>query len=665
MSGSLAGLGIEGLSVPPTSSVEREEGEDVEMGEAGGAQGEWQGFGDGDDERRNLPEEWRDGVEDYSEDDEWEYDEELDGDGDGDRKGSGDPGQTAQAPDEDASGQIDEPQFLDLDRTDAADQEIVDDDADSDWEDDPTGYSDAEALKSIHPPARPPAQQPSTPLDALGIHADPSLLAKSLKRSFSATDPDLLPPTLSNPNLPRPKRPRTTAFFSFFESLATYPELYLDLAKHLRIGDLLSLYAIQRDFHETLNGHLAHAMKSCARHHAPESAAVFAHAMYQGLCVADPARRPDPRNWAVARRVPGLRWLQMVCHRERVVRDILAALAREGHRTPRGMSLTLKKVWVVMDVATTAQRICVVHNEAWFTDQDCYNAQLFVMKLNMRFNEPLTGVGDDGLTRVMLGQRGLTPLCRLLKREAYFHEKDVLRLAIRYCYEAKPEHMQHNIFGIRARDVGRGHLEGWGLGKIHLFRIDELVMRESVRRRLNLDDHLLYMMLWGHVDPVTKEDIKATDEELYMSDTEDEARKWVAQQKALKQRRRELKQARRAGDADDDDGDDGDDTSSSASSAESSDEWEGIEMDPATVWETDDEDLPMESLFNDVRDSGAIGPSGWRRPREFGVEVGGDGDEEEEDEEYDDGDDWSGDDGDDEEDEDEDEEGEEDVDMDG
>jgi hypothetical protein len=655
MSGSFAGLGIEGLSAPPTSSVERE---DVEMGEAAEEKGGWQGFGDGEEGRRELPEEWRDGVEDYSEDEEWEYDEEV---GDGERKGAAE-GRTAKAPGEDAQEQVEEPQFLDLDRIDTADQEVIDDDADSDWEDDPTGYSDAEALKSMHAPAPPPTQQPS-PLDALGIHADPTVLAKSLKRSFSATDPDLLLPTLSNPNLPWPKRRRTTAPFPFFESLATYPELYLELCKHLRIADLLSLYAIQRDFHETVNGHLAHAMKSCARHHAPESSAVFAHAMYQTLCVSDPARRPDPRNWAVARRVPGLRWLQMVCHRERVVRDILAALAREGHRTPRGMALTLKKVWVVMDVATTAQRICLVHNEAWFTDQDCYNAQLFVMKLNMRFNEPLTGVGDDGLTRVMLGQRGLTPLCRLLKREAYFHEKDILRLAIRYCYEAKPQHKQFNIFGIRARDVGRGHLEGWGLGKIHLFRIDELVMRESVRRRLNLDDHLLYMMLWGHVDPVTKEDIKATDEELYMSDTEDEERKWVARQKALKQRKREAKQARRAGNADDDDDDD-DTTSSSDSSKESSDEWEGIEMDPATVWETDDEDLPMESLFNDVRDSGAIGPSGWRRPREFGVEVdGGDEEDEDEDEEYDDGDDWSGDEGDDE--EDEDEEGEEDVDMDG
>lgn len=327
------------------------------------------------------------------------------------------------------------------------------------------------------------------------------------------------------------------------------------------------------------------------------------------------------------------------------MRDILAALAREGHRMPADMSLTLKKVWVVMDVATTTQRISLVHNEAWFTDQDCWNAQCFVMKLNMRFNEPMTGVGDDGLMRVMLGQRGLTPLCRLLKREAFREDWEVLQAAVRYCYEVEPEHQGLPMFGIAARNIGKGHLEGWGKGKIHLFRIDELVMRESVRRRLDLDDHLLYMALWGHVDPVTMRDIRPSDEELYMSDEADADRAWRARRKV--ERREAARAVRlegaRLGAAD------VEMEESELDSEEENfvDEWAGIGVEEG--WLTEDEDGADESLFNDVRDSGAVGPSGWRKPKKDEYDT----DEDDSDAYEDDGGDDDGDD---------DEEGEEDED---
>jgi hypothetical protein len=49
-------------------------------------------------------------------------------------------------------------------------------------------------------------------------------------------------------------------------------------------------------------------------------------------------------NEGEVRRIPGLLWLQMVVDREIRVRDIIASLARRGHRLPAGAHLTLKEI---------------------------------------------------------------------------------------------------------------------------------------------------------------------------------------------------------------------------------------------------------------------------------------------------------------------------------
>lgn len=312
--------------------------------------------------------------------------------------------------------------------------------------------------------------------------------------------------------------------FSIFSELSNYLELFMELAKHLRINDLVSLYAISKDFNETLNGHLSHILKACATYQAPESSHIFVFTLYGSLCIRDPVGRPDPTNPAVARMVPSLRWLRMVIHREKCVRDILACMAREGHRMPKTMSLSMKKMWLTMDIPTSARRVQLMHNEKYWTDSDLYNIQMLVLKLDMRFNDPIEGPCDDGLRKLMLGQRGLTPLCQLLKRTRFTDPLEVLEACLRYSYWPRPEHRRLPILGVPANEVGRGHLEGWGVGKVHLYRPDELVMRESCRRNMNLKSHIYTMIAWGYVDAVTGENIKVTREEMYMSD-EDNMRK--------------------------------------------------------------------------------------------------------------------------------------------
>jgi len=142
-----------------------------------------------------------------------------------------------------------------------------------------------------------------------------------------------------------------------FSTIAVYPELAIEVAKHLPVHDLVSLYAISKPFHGVVNGHMAHCMRVCAEYNAPESARVFMFPLYENLCVSVPVCDSPLSIPAHTRKVPSLKWLQMVIYKERAVREILACMARQGHRMPKGMGFSLKKMWLTMEVATTSQRV--------------------------------------------------------------------------------------------------------------------------------------------------------------------------------------------------------------------------------------------------------------------------------------------------------------------
>lgn len=258
--------------------------------------------------------------------------------------------------------------------------------------------------------------------------------------------------------------------FNFFGKLSAYPEIMMELATHLRIRPFMYLYSISKDFHAIINGHLMHTMLRCAQKRAPESARIFAFPFYKNLCTPDPVGRPNPENPTEIKLVPGLKWLQMVYHRERVVRDILAFLAREGHRCPKGMSISLKKCWFTMDLSTSKRRGQLMHNQSFWTDIDLYNIQMFCVKLEMRLNDPIDGPGDDGLRRLLLGQRGLSVMWRMFRREILKTPLDLVKMAVRYVFYREPAKQGLPMFGIPPEEIGIGHLEGWGRGRIHLYR---------------------------------------------------------------------------------------------------------------------------------------------------------------------------------------------------
>ena len=340
-------------------------------------------------------------------------------------------------------------------------------------------------------------------------------------------------------------RPRRARRFDLIGALSQCTELAVEVGKHLRPADIVRLYSISRDFHGAISANLRSSVLAWAAVMAPSSARVYSSPVYCRWFVPDPAgrpvtaadrqlSRPQPGQARIdgqpalnrvegqVRLVPGLLWLQMVVNREIRVRDILATLARMGHRLPPGAHLTLKKMWLVMDAATTQARMLLMSDPDFFTNEDLYVAQLFMVKLVLAFNDPVFGPQSSTLMRLMLGQRGLSPLWALLRGKKYRSPDEIRELKLRY--DVGPEQVQVQqgmpLYGVEVDELGVVHFEGWGTGRDHLMRPDELVPLEAARRQLDLDKCVDEMLIYGHVDPATGNSLVPSLDEMYMSDDE-------------------------------------------------------------------------------------------------------------------------------------------------
>lgn len=323
----------------------------------------------------------------------------------------------------------------------------------------------------------------------------------------------------------------------------THTEIAVEVGKHVAVEDILTLYCVSRDFHISVRSYLLSSILAWIGHRAPEAGRAFPFKIYLDKLVADPEQRtlgghypgkgaagkPLPASRAdEVRVVPGLRYLQMVLVRDRCCREMVAMLARSGHRLPRTVHGTLLRLWVLMDLPTSFHRRAVLRCEAMWPDVDVYNAQLFFVKLAMHSNDPFFGPGTNDLVRLMLGQKGLYPLWQLLMHRKYVSVMEVIDLKTRYDLRMPPDtrppeerHKPRYVNDVPEAEVGIMHKEGWGThSKQHLMRPDELIPLEAVERGLNLRSHLRRMVDWGHIDYRTGANLVPTEEEMYISDEE-------------------------------------------------------------------------------------------------------------------------------------------------
>ena len=325
----------------------------------------------------------------------------------------------------------------------------------------------------------------------------------------------VLPRKANNP--PRSWHATKSTGFSVFNALLRHPELTLEFSKQLDIEDLISLYAISKEFHLLVNGRFTTMILGQSNAKAPESSKTFIFRCYKSLCMRDPARRPNETKPDELRFIPSFRWLRMILFREAVVDDILGSLAVEGHRLPKRTRLTIKKIWFTIDISDNARRIGLMHNTTFWSNKDLFLATMFFIKLDMRLTHPTAGNGEIGLRKMLLGQRSLSILAKVLRREEMRTQVDMLRMIVRFNYDP-PRHRHMDIMGVPSQEIGKLQYEGWGARSTKFIQIDELVMREAIKRRLNLQSFYVDMIAFGYINKKTFQDIRTP-----MRKQEDEA----------------------------------------------------------------------------------------------------------------------------------------------
>lgn len=373
--------------------------------------------------------------------------------------------------------------------------------------------AEVDAVLNTHPKRqrRIPNNSPSADQTARRGMLPPVILSPqkgTLYNRRASTSPERLP-VLSSPRrrdpriyLPddNPPSPETDSRrFSVFNNLLKHPELTLEVSKNLDVEDLISLYAISKDFHLLVNSRFTSLIRAQTNAKAPESARIFIHRCYKNLCIRDPARRKNETKEDEIRMIPSFRWLRMILFRENVGNDILKALLAEGHRLPKCTTLVIKKLWFLIDISDNTRRIGLMHNKRFWSDNDIFIATLFFIKLDMRLTDPMTGNGEIGLRRMLLNQRSLSTLAKVLKREEMKTQIDMLQMIVRYNYTPRNRSGASNL-GVPANQVGKLQYEGWGFRNTKFIPVDGLVAREGVRRKMNLQNQYIDMMIYGYIN---------------------------------------------------------------------------------------------------------------------------------------------------------------------
>ena len=289
--------------------------------------------------------------------------------------------------------------------------------------------------------------------------------------------------------------------FNIFSALCNHPELVFEMAGQLEVEDLISLYAISKDFHYTMNMRFTTLIHSQCSKLAPESAQIFHFKAYKPLCILDPASRKVESDSRRIRMVPSFCWLRMVVFREKVVDDIFRSMAGDGHRLPGGAKRTVKLLWLLMDMPTNAKRVGFIKNTRYWKDEDLFIATMFFMKLDMMFTDPVDGLGPVALRRLLIDQNSLGPLRQCLRKKMTHF--DLVQLHVRIACRPLTNSPAQKVFGVERRKVGKKLQEGENAKGDVVLRIDQLIMREGIRRNLNLEEYYEDFLLWGYIEPIS------------------------------------------------------------------------------------------------------------------------------------------------------------------
>ena len=319
------------------------------------------------------------------------------------------------------------------------------------------------------------------------------------------------PPPLTTPSAPLPRtasrsfsNPR--APFNIYKSLLRHPNLFFQLLIRLPYRTIIALYAIDKEFHYRLNKYSVSLIHDYARYYAPVASHVFAWVLFPELCISDPMLRPmDGREW-LARDVPGFRWVGMVLWRQNVVRGILTSMAVEGHRVPKGSFEVLCKFWCIMESKNEALRKAFLQDRNIWRDEEILVFQLFLMKLDMRFSDPVLGNGVGELSHLLLTQKGLGMLYRVLTGQMKIDYDKATDIVVRTYLSEDLDTDTHTWLddeienGVPEEEWGILSQEGWHMDGKTMDSAVDMVIMEGIRRGLDVQKYYMEFVIYGFVD---------------------------------------------------------------------------------------------------------------------------------------------------------------------
>jgi hypothetical protein len=211
----------------------------------------------------------------------------------------------------------------------------------------------------------------------------------------------------------------------------------------------------------------------------------------------------DGREW-LARDVPGWRWVGMVLGRQGVVRQIITSeLGLEG---VRGMEEVLCKFWVVMEFRYSHVRLSFLQDRGIWSDEDICMFQMFLVRLDMRFSDPVLGNGACCLSHLLLTQPSLNTLHKVLTSKTSMSSDTVTRLLVitfpmdDLDIDTFPWLDDENDNGVSEEHWGILTKEGWMQSGSPMESAVDMVITEGIRRELHVQQWLLDFVLYGYVN---------------------------------------------------------------------------------------------------------------------------------------------------------------------
>ncbi|KAK6833249.1 hypothetical protein PG987_007943 [Apiospora arundinis] len=272
---------------------------------------------------------------------------------------------------------------------------------------------------------------------------------------------------------------RISMRFDMIEGLCMQSETMVNVCKYLPPEDILTLYSVHRTFHSSINNMLRSSTLIWSNYNCPEAAMVYNwHSLeYRHLTMPDPFGRPQespltPTGFRAYRPpqkkeykpeaandddissckdkekaesgaqnddeqvhvdiclVPMIKWYAMCYKRQEAVEDILAHLARRGHRTPSGTLISLLKLWKLMETPSNAGRRNIIQNAARSSQN--INCRCYILEakraldagravLPLKTLEMMARIGVSDLPEAVMGFTDMD----LLRLQCFFLKLDL------------------------------------------------------------------------------------------------------------------------------------------------------------------------------------------------------------------------------------------------